>query len=180
MFDRGEHLRQADRQNDHADHLDHRDDPEAPVVRVVGGGKPGEIYPGPADGETRKAEAEQGRGVMSPPPACGRTGRPPVRSCSRRSGRTAVRAGSPPDAARGGRARSSAACDDAAFLQGKCWRSFRHPHPGLFYPMIRPAVRLQGKTGTVLVNSGGRSRGTGCFLETSAGTHGAGSIHVNA
>ena len=65
VLDRGEHARQADRQDQHADHLHHGDDPENPVVGVIGRGEPGEIDPGPADGEARKAEADQGRRVVA-------------------------------------------------------------------------------------------------------------------
>ena len=65
MLDRGEHARQADRQDQHADHLHHGDEPENPVVGVIGRGEPREIDPGPADGEAREAEADQAGGVVA-------------------------------------------------------------------------------------------------------------------
>ena len=65
MLDRGEHARQADGQDEHADHLHHGDDAENPVIGVVGRGEPGEVDPGPADGEARKAEADQRSGVVA-------------------------------------------------------------------------------------------------------------------
>ena len=65
MLDRGEHARQAERQDQHADHLHHGGDAEDPVVGVVGRGEPREVGPGPADAEAREAEAEQGRQVVA-------------------------------------------------------------------------------------------------------------------
>ena len=57
VVDRGEHLRQAERQDDHARHLHHRRQPEDPVVGVVGRREPRVVEPRPADGERREGEA---------------------------------------------------------------------------------------------------------------------------
>ena len=65
VLDRGEHARQADGQDQHTDHLHHGDEPENPVVGIIGRGEPGEIDPGPADGEACKAEADQRGGVVA-------------------------------------------------------------------------------------------------------------------
>lgn len=65
MLDRSEHARQADGQHQHADHLHHGDQAVDPVVRVIGRGEPGEIDPGPADGEAGKAEAEQPHRIVA-------------------------------------------------------------------------------------------------------------------
>ena len=75
MLDGGEHARQADREDQHADHLHHGDDAENPVVGIVGRSEPGKIDPGPADGETCKAEADQGGAIMALRQRMGEVGR---------------------------------------------------------------------------------------------------------
>ena len=61
VVDRVEHVGDAERQHEHPEHLDQRQQPEDPVVRVVGGREPGEVDPGPADGERDEREAEHAR-----------------------------------------------------------------------------------------------------------------------
>ena len=56
-----EHVRQAEREDQHAQHLDHRGEPEDPVVGVVGRGEPGEVDPCPRDAERGEGEPEQRR-----------------------------------------------------------------------------------------------------------------------
>jgi len=57
MVDRREHLREAQREDDHADHLHHRGQPEDPVVGVVCRREPRIVDPGPAGGEGGEREA---------------------------------------------------------------------------------------------------------------------------
>ena len=57
VVDRLEHLRQAEREHDHADHLHERRQPEEPVVGVVGRGEPRVVQPRPDDPEGREREA---------------------------------------------------------------------------------------------------------------------------
>ncbi len=65
MFERGEHARQADGEDQRADHQHHGRQPEQPVVGVIGRGKPCEIDPRPADGEARQAEARERDAIMA-------------------------------------------------------------------------------------------------------------------
>jgi len=61
VVDRLEHLRQAEREHDHADHLHHRGHPEEPVVGVVGRREPRVVHPRPDDRERREREARDPR-----------------------------------------------------------------------------------------------------------------------
>ena len=65
VFDRREHPRHAERQDQHADHLHHGDEAEDPVVGVVSRSEPREVGPRPADAEAREGETEQGRLVVA-------------------------------------------------------------------------------------------------------------------
>ena len=57
LLERGEHVGQAEREDQHPDHLHHRGQPVDPVVGVEGRGEPGEVDPGPRHREGREAEA---------------------------------------------------------------------------------------------------------------------------
>ena len=104
----GKGRRDAGGQDQHPDDLHEGEEPVGHVVDVVGRGEPGEVDPGPPDGEEDHDVADGCRSRCGSATGCrsapGRPARPPPRS----RGRTAAREGWRPDGAPPYRGRPSA------------------------------------------------------------------------